>query len=241
MEVNLHLTPFEATEERLKEHTAVVVDVLRASTTICAALGAGAKEVIPAESSAAAIQLASLLSRDTILLCGEREGLLIEGFDLGNSPFQYTPAMVNGKTLIFSSTNGTPTILKTRQASKTYICGFVNLDLVANALAEDGSVIDVLCAGKFNQFAIEDAVCAGIMLTELQRKTGREPVLNDGATAALLLAEKYRDAIPEIVVNSQHGRYLAEIGAEADLPFCADLNHLPILPAFNDGRITIDR
>jgi 2-phosphosulfolactate phosphatase len=238
MEVNIHLTPFEATEDRLKEHTAVVVDVLRASTTICAALGAGAKEVIPTESSAAAIQLASLLSRDTILLCGEREGLLIEGFDLGNSPFQYKPAIVKGKTLIFSSTNGTPTIIKTRQARKTYICGFVNLDVVVKTLAEDGNTIDILCAGKFNQFAIEDAVCAGIILTEIQRRTGKEPVFNDGATAALLLAERYRESIGEIVANSQHGRYLATIGAEADLPFCADLNRLPILPVFNDGRIT---
>ncbi len=241
MKLNVYLTPFGALEEKLKDHTAVVVDVLRASTTICAALGAGAKEVVPAESTSTAIQLASLLSRDTSLLCGEREGLLIEGFDLGNSPYQYKPAIVKGKTLIFSSTNGTPTILKTRLAKRTLICGFVNLDLVVRTLSETEGRIDILCSGKLNHFAIEDAVCAGLILRDLQRKTGEEYELNDGATAALILAERYSDSIVELVSNSHHGRYLAKIGMEADLPFCADLNKLPLLPVFNDGRITIAR
>jgi len=240
MKVNLHLTPNEITEERFKDRIAVVVDVLRASTTICAALGAGAKEVIPADSSAGAIQLASLLSKDTILLCGEREGRLIEGFDLGNSPLQYIPSKVKGKTLIFSSTNGSPAIVKTRQALKTYICGFVNLDVVVNALKETADPVEILCAGKLAQFAIEDAVCAGLMLKEMQRRTGTDFELNDGA-AALILADYHRDAVTEVVAGSHHGRYLAEIGMESDLPFCADLNRLPLLPVYHDGRITVDK
>ncbi len=241
MKVNLHLTPNEITEERFKERLAVVVDVLRASTTICAALGAGAKEVIPADSSAGAIQLASLLSRDAILLCGEREGRLIEGFDLGNSPLQYTPSKVKGKTLIFSSTNGSPAVIKTRQALKTYICGFVNLDVVVNALKDADAPVEILCAGKLTQFAIEDAVCAGLMLKELQRRTGTDFELNDGAAAALILADHHRDAVAEVVAGSHHGRYLARIGMESDLPFCADLNRLPLLPVYHDGRITAVR
>lgn len=238
MKINVYLNPNEVTEERLKEHFAVVVDVLRASTTICAALGAGAKEVIPADSSAGAIQLASLLSKDTILLCGEREGRLIEGFDLGNSPLQYTSSKVKGKTLIFTSTNGSPAIIKTRQAAKTYICGFVNLDVVVNTLKDVKAPIEILCAGKLAQFAIEDAVCAGLMLKELQRRTSDDFELNDGANAALILADHHRNAIAEIVAYSHHGRYLAEIGMESDLPFCADLNRLPLLPVYHDGRIT---
>ncbi len=238
MKINVHLTPYEVTEERIKDTTAVVVDVLRASTSICAALGAGAREIVPAESSSSAIQLASLLSRDSILLCGEREGLLIEGFDLGNSPFQYTPSVVKGKTLIFASTNGTPTIIKTRQAHRIIICGFVNLDVVVKALSETSEKINIVCAGKLGQFAIEDVVCAGLVLRDLGRKIEQEIELNDGATAALNLAEQYQDSIPDIVANSYHGRYLTSIGMEADLPFCADLNRLPLLPVFNDGRIT---
>jgi len=241
MKVSLHLTPIEVHEEKLKDTISIVVDVLRACTTICAALAAGAKEVIPADSSAGAIQLASILSKDTILLCGEREGRIVEGFDLGNSPLQYKPSLVKGKTLIFSSTNGTPAIVKTRQSIKTYIAGFVNQDVVVNALKNETEPVHIICAGRNIEFAIEDALCAGLILSELHRRTDAELELNDGATAAVILADKFRDRIPKIVANSHHGRYLTEIGAKNDLPFCADLNRLPLLPVFNDGRITAKR
>ena len=239
MKIDLYFTSDEVTEERLKDSTVVVVDVLRSSTTICAALAAGAKEIIPADSISGAIQLAHLLSRDAVLLCGEREGKLIDGFDLGNSPFQYIHAKVKGRTLIFGSTNGSPAIVKTRQARRTLICGFVNLGVVVYALSEVTGPIAVICAGKLAQFAIEDAVCAGMMLEELQRKTGKEMKLNDAATAALVLAEHHRDSIPQIVANSHHGQYLTAIGMKEDLPLCADLNRIPLLPIYDDGKITI--
>lgn len=241
MKVDLFFTPHEVNEEKLKDHTAVVVDVLRASTTICAALAAGAKEVIPAESTAAAIQLAGNLSRDAILLCGEREGKLVEGFDLGNSPLQYTPALVKGRTLIFGSTNGSPTIVKTRLARRTYICGLVNVGAVVEALSENDDPIDILCAGKLSQFALEDAVCAGILIHDLQEQTDSDMILNDAASASLILFDRYRDLIPSVVMDSHHGRYLAEIGMQADLPFCSDLNRIPLLPVYHEGKITIPR
>jgi len=241
MKIDLYFTPNEITEDRLKDHLAVVVDVLRASTTICAALAAFAKEVVPAASIADAIQLASQLSRDSILLCGEREGKLIEGFDLGNSPFQYTSAVVKGKTLIFGSTNGSPTIVKTRQASRTLVSGFVNLGVVVHALSRIEMPISILCAGKLSQFAIEDAVCAGMILDEVKRRVGVELELNDAAMSAIVLAERYRDSIPDLVAQSHHGKYLAEIGMERDLPFCADLNRLPLLPTYSEGKISMAR
>lgn len=239
MKIDLYFTPNEVTDDKLKDHLAVVVDVLRASTTICAALAAVAKEVVPAATIADAIQLASLLSRDAILLCGEREGKLIEGFDLGNSPFQYTPSVVKGKTLIFGSTNGSPTIIQTHQAGCTYICGFVNLGVVVHSLLNVDKTVSVLCAGKLSQFAVEDAVCAGMLLGEVKRQAGVELELNDAAIAAMVLADRYRESIPELVANSHHGRYLAQIGMEKDLPFCADLNRLPLLPTYSDGKITM--
>jgi len=239
MKVDIFFTPYEVNEENFKNHVAVVVDVLRASTTICAALSAGAKEIIPAESTSAAIQLAGNLSRDAILLCGEREGKLVEGFDLGNSPLQYTPALVRDRTLIFGSTNGSPAIVKTRLARYTLICSLVNLDAVVQALSETDEPVVILCAGKIAQFAIEDAVCAGKVIHELQNRTGRDLELNDGASAALILFDRYRDLIPSVVMDSHHGRYLSEIGMQADLPFCSDLNRIPLLPVYHDGKITL--
>jgi len=240
MKIDVYLTPDEIGEERLKDRTAVVVDVLRASTTICAALSSGARAIIPADSIAAAIQLASLLSRSAVLLCGEREGKLIQGFDLANSPFEYTRAKVKGKTLIFGSTNGSPTIIRTRQARHTLICGFINMDTIVKALQEVAEPISILCSGKLGQFAIEDAVCAGLIVVELE-KSGIPLELNDGATAALNLALHHRGNVLEMVKSSNHGRYLAQIGMETDLPFCADLNRLPVLPVFHDGKITLTK
>jgi 2-phosphosulfolactate phosphatase len=237
MKIDVYFTPQEIGEERLKDQLAVVVDVLRFSTTICAALAAGAKEIIPAESVASAIQLASILTRDAILLCGEREGKLIQGFNLGNSPLEYTPKAVKNKTLIFGSTNGSPSVVRTRLARRTLICSFVNLASVVENLDGASDPIHVICAGKLGQFALEDAVCAGHVLSELQKRKGLQLELSDGAIAALMLYERHQNALAEVVAQSQHGRYLAGIGMQADLPFCAEVNRIPILPIYKDGKI----
>ncbi len=238
MKVEVYLTPLEINEEKTKDHIVVVVDVLRASTTICAALAAGAKEIIPAESISSAIQLASNLSRDAILLCGEREGKLIEGFNLGNSPLEYTSRVVKGKTLIFGSTNGSPAIVKTRQSQGTYIGAFVNLSQVVSALSGCEAPIDIICAGKLGQFALEDAVCAGQILAELQAGNEDDLELGDGGNAALVLYRHYSESIADVVAQSRHGKYLASIGMQDDLPVCADLNRIPVLPYYKDGKIT---
>jgi len=239
MKIEIYFTPQEFTEERLKDQTAVVVDVLRSCTTVCAALAAGAKEIIPAESVSSAIELASHLSKDAILLCGEREGKLIQGFHLGNSPLEYLPETVKNKTLVFGSTNGSPAVVKTRLARRTLIGSFVNLSSVVDGLAAASDPIHIICAGKAGQFALEDAVCAGNILSELRPRCGGTLELSDGATAALLLFEQFKNSIGDLVAQSQHGRYLASIGMEADLPVCADVNRIPVLPVYKDGKIRL--
>ena len=239
MKVEIYFTPQEFTEERLKDQIAVVVDVLRSCTTICAALAAGAKEIIPAESISSAIQLASNLSKDTILLCGEREGKLIEGFHLANSPLEYRPEIVKNKTLVFGSTNGSPAVVKTRLARRTLIGSLVNLSCIVDSLAAASDPIHIICAGKLGQFALEDAVCAGYLLSELRWRGAGKLELSDGATAALILFEKFKNSLDELVAQSRHGRYLAGIGMEADLPVCADVNRIPVLPVYKDGKIRL--
>jgi 2-phosphosulfolactate phosphatase len=241
MKIDVCLSPHEVSEEKLKDHIVVVVDVLRASTTICAALAAGAKEIIPAESIEEAIRLASNLSRDAILLCGEREGKLIEGFNLANSPLEYKPKIVKGKTLIFGSTNGTPTIVKTRLATRTLLAGFVNLPTIVGALAEVKIPIIILCSGKLGQFALEDAVCAGNIVHALRQSAGINYELTDGAGAALLLYRHFQDSILQMIKESDHGRYLASIGMQHDLPVCAEINRIPVLPVYHDGKIRVQK
>ncbi|MBC8205130.1 MAG: 2-phosphosulfolactate phosphatase, partial [FCB group bacterium] len=163
MEVDLLFTHIPITEERLKDHTVIVIDVLRASTTISIALKNGAREVIPTVDVPSAIQLAENLSRDNLLLCGEREGRIIEGFDLGNSPIEYTADTVNGKSLIFCSTNGSITISKTASAKGTVVAGFINAAACIDYIIGQNDKFLFICAGNKQQFCLEDVVCGGLM------------------------------------------------------------------------------
>jgi len=238
MKVELFVVPQEITEDKLKDRIVVVIDVLRASTTICRALESGAKEVIPMDSPASAIELAASLSSDNVLLCGEREGVIIEGFDLGNSPSEYTPERVGGRTLIFSSTNGSRTIVRSRSARDTVVGGFVNIQVVMDYLSRSLDDLVILCAGKWLQFAMEDSVCGGLLIDKLlQRQENIE--LNDGAGTSRILYRHFEDSILDMVKSSAHGKYLESIGMGKDLPLCASLNSLPVLPRFLDGKICL--
>ena len=238
MNVDLYVIPQEITEDKLKERKVVVIDVLRASTTICRALASGAKEVIPMDSPAAAIELAASLSSDNVLLCGEREGVIIEGFDLGNSPMEYSPEAVEGRTLIFSSTNGTRTIVRARSAGDSIVGGFVNIQAVLDYLPESLDDLVILCAGKWLQFAMEDSVCGGLLIEKLLERH-EDIKMNDGAHTAMILYDHFKDSILDMVKSSTHGKYLDMIGMGKDLPICAKLNSIPVLPRFLDGKVCL--
>jgi 2-phosphosulfolactate phosphatase len=238
MRIDLFVIPLEISEEKLKDRTVVVIDVLRASTSICQALAAGAKEVIPMDSPAEAIELADSLSSDKVLLCGEREGQIIEGFDLGNSPLEYTPERVKGRTLIFSSTSGSRTIVRARLASDTVVGGFVNFQSVIDYFPESLDDLIILCAGKWQQYSMEDCVCGGMLIDKLMERY-ENIQLNDGAKTAGILFQCYKDSIYDLIKNSTHGQYLSSIGMEKDLPVCATLNSIPVLPRLIDGKVRL--
>jgi len=238
--IDLYFTPCEVSEERLKAYkTVVVVDVLRVGTTIPIALSNGAREVFPVTSIAVATSLAAQLGRDDILLCGEREGRLIDGFHIGNSPSDYTRERVRGRTLIFATTNGTPALVKAAGAPKVYLCGFINLPAVLGMMLniDNQFPLAVLCAGKFNRFALEDAVCGGMLTKQIQERTDGQYEFNDGARSALMIAREFGNDIYTLLKNCDHGRYLIQIGMEDDLPRCAAQGVLPVAPVMKDGKL----
>src|SRR4030095_4085511 len=149
-------------ELHLKDKNVVVIDVLRTSTTMVTGLANGAKEIIATDSVAAA-GIIGRNSQGQALLCGEKNGKLIEGFNLGNSIKEYSEEMVKGKSLIFSSTNGTPSLVKSKFAHNCVVLGFVNISRVASYLNSLGENFIILCAGKSGEFSLEDTVCAGML------------------------------------------------------------------------------
>ena len=240
MEIDLVLTHIPITDEKLKNRMVVIIDVLRASTTICEALMHGAKEIIPVLNVADAMSLAGNLSRDNLLLCGEREGNVIEGFNLGNSPLEYTADVVAGKSLIFTSTNGSVALVKASSAKSAIITGFINISASVDKLMESGENVLIICSGNNQQFAMEDTVCGGMLVHLLKQECKDEVILNDGAEAAEILFEKSRNKYYEMLKNCKHGKYLISLNYGEDLAVCASVDSVSVIPVLKQGKVTLE-
>ena len=163
MKINVYFTPLGVTSADIAGKPVIVVDILRATTTIIAALANGARAVIPAAASDEAARIAQNLERGQVLLAGERRADPISGFDLGNSPGEMTRDVVEGKTLVMSTTNGTPAIQAAEAGSPVLIGAATNFSAVvgrARELVEVDGEVSILCAGRERGFALEDAYAA---------------------------------------------------------------------------------
>jgi 2-phosphosulfolactate phosphatase len=236
MHVPLFFASSHVDELSLRGQTVVVIDVLRAATTIATALANGAKEIIPVTTVERAVKISGSLFGDHILRGGERNGKTIEGFDLGNSPAEYTSAKVDGKAIIYSTTNGSGAIDRARYGRDVVVCSFVNLGAVTRFLRAGGTDFVILCSGNNGRFSMEDSVCAGMLLSRLGEEEGLDLRLSDAAQAALVLFKTFGRSILKMLRSSEHGQYLTQIGFGADLDVCASVDSLEVLP-FLSGNV----
>src|SRR3972149_2002018 len=170
MKIDLCFSQSQLDEMQLRDKNVIVIDVLRSSTTVVNALQNGAREIIPVGSIESAVKISGSLFGDVTLRGGERNGKIIQGFNLGNSPSEYSEAMVRGKSIIFCTTNGSVAMSKSRYARRLFVGGFVNPTAIVAASPADGEDYLLLCAGKSNglrSFSLEDAVCAGMMIHQI--------------------------------------------------------------------------
>ena len=236
MRIDLCFTPGQTDELALRDKTVVVIDVLRASTTIVTALTNGAREIIPVATVESAVKISGNLFGDVILLGGERNGKMIEGFNLGNSPAEYTAERVRNKAIIFSSTNGSQALVKARYARDLFVCSFVNVGTAAEALCRIGRDFTIVCAGNNGMLSMEDSVCAGMLIARVSAALDTPPELADGALAARTLFRAFGRGILKMMRTTDHGRHLQEIGFGEDLKICAGVDTLPVLPQL-DGNV----
>lgn len=241
MRIGLSFTPQQADEAALRDKTVVAIDVLRASTTIITALYSGAREVIPVTTVESAVKLSAQLAGDIVLLGGERGGKRIQGFSLGNSPAEYTPEKVKGKSIVFSSTNGSQVMANSRYSREMVVGGFVNMTQVVNFLRERPRDFVLACAGTNGAFSLEDAVCAGMVIQNLMKDENLDVTLSDGALAAQTLCRSHGKNVLKLLRNTEHGRYLQEIGFEDDLKLCAAVDSIPALPQLDGNVIRLKR
>jgi 2-phosphosulfolactate phosphatase len=215
---------------------AVIIDVLRATSTLTVAFAHGAGRVTPVATPEEALALRA--SRPGALACGERGGRIVPGFDLGNSPAEYTRERVAGKALIFASTNGSAAMVAARRARRRWLGAFVNASAIVRALARADHVTFV-CSGKLGRPALEDLACAGWLCTALE---ARGAVLEDaGARLARTLAPADAGTVRALVSACPHARDLAALGpaAVADLAFCGAVDSVDLafeLSAAAPGR-----
>jgi 2-phosphosulfolactate phosphatase len=218
----------------------VVIDVLRASTVIARALDNGAKAVVPFESSDEVVLRAKTFSRADVLLAGERRMLPIPGFDLGNSPGEFTREVVEGKTLLMTTTNGTASMLAVSGARDVLIASYVNFKAVLTMLRtalRGGNDVALFCAGRDRHFSLEDAACAGRYVHQLLKgHTKAEP--NDAALAATMIHGKYGDNLTKLFAASTHGQALVAAGFADDLTACAAIDSHAVIPVYQDRQIT---
>jgi 2-phosphosulfolactate phosphatase len=239
MKIDVHFTPLGLVAGDLAGRGVVVIDALRATTTVITALANGAKAVIPAATSEEAVRLASNLEKDGVLLAGERKSVKIEGFALGNSPREMTAAVVAGKTIVLATTNGTPALVAAQGGDPVLVGAPANFKaLVERAraiLGQRGDLV-IVCAGREKQFAAEDAYTAGRLVKAVKRGT-RKVALNDAARAAVALTAEFADW-EEALEASEAARQLAEVDLAADVAFAAQADRFGVVPAYADRRIT---
>jgi 2-phosphosulfolactate phosphatase len=246
--LKVHFLPSLTSADELAGGAVVVIDVLRATTTIVHAVAAGAREVIPCLEIEEARRVAAGFSKGTVLLGGERGGLKIEGFDLGNSPEEYNRAAVGGKVVVLTTTNGTRAMMLCRQAKRVLVGAFVNASAVARALVQEEHV-HLLCSGTEGQITREDVLYAGRLVYSLLRElAGSKPEQKDPCRLArecyqnLLAADgidlsadpnsRFEEiaALTQELRHSQGGQNLIDIGLDHDIGVAAQVDRFAIVP-----------
>ena len=239
MRLDVFFTPNQVKPIETAGRLVVIVDVLRASTTVATALGNGAKTVIPVEGADEVINRSKEFARSQILLAGEQKMYPIAGFDIGNSPQAFTPAMVEGKTILITTTNGTKTLLGVQNARDIVIASYVNFTAalaLMKVAASSKTDIAIICAGEEGGFTLEDAACAGRYVRAIPKRADIKT--NDAAAASVVIEKKYGDNIAKVFKESAHGQALESAGFGDDLAAAAEVDSYPVVPIYKDRQIT---
>ncbi|CAM2809886.1 2-phosphosulfolactate phosphatase [Paenibacillus sediminis] len=213
--------------------TAVVIDVLRTTSTVITALFHGAAGVIPVET----VPQAKSIKQENVILGGERFSRKIPGFDAGNSPYEYMSEDVINKFVVLTTSNGTRAIHKSLRASKLLLGGFINARACASALLALRKDIIIMCAGNQDEFAIEDGLCAGMIIKELIAASQTKIKMNDLGTAMYYAFLGCEDQLYHVILGSAWGHKMEKMGLAADVEYCCGLNQVPIVPILDEDFI----
>ena len=234
---NLGFTARDIARAVQRKDVIIVIDALRCCSTIVTALANAADGVIPTTTVREARMLH--LKRPELLLAGERSGIKPKGFDLGNSPLEFSSQRVKEKSIILTTTSGTKAIISSKGAKYVFTGAFLNANAIAKAASEiaerEKIGISLISVGTVGHFSLEDFICVGAIARDF-------PVDNvqhsDAVLAALLAFQRAHKSLDTVIQSGYHARHLKSIGFKGDVKFCCQLNIFQIVPFFN-GEIIV--
>lgn len=231
-ELTVHLLPSHFEPSNLRGGIAVVIDILRASTTVTHALANDASQIIPCETVDEARSLRDERG-ESLLLGGERGGEIIDGFDLGNSPTAYSRDAVAGRTVAFTTTNGTRALLRSAQAARILVGSFANLNAVVRLLTSSQEPIHLVCAGTDGFISTEDTLFAGAVCDALD--SAGEFTMNDSARLAgshWKRCSNSDEALFEAILAGRGGQNVNRLGLVEDIRVATTRNGFDLVPEF---------
>jgi 2-phosphosulfolactate phosphatase len=230
--VSVCLSPALIPLYNVEDYIVVIVDIFRATSSICYGIDNGAEAIIPVSlvEECAAYREKGL----DYLLAAERDGKVVEGFDFGNSPFSYVKQKVAGKTIVLTTTNGTHALHLSRSAKKIVIGSFLNLTSICNWLKHQNEHILLVCAGWKNNFNLEDTLFAGAVVEQLKQHNTK---LDDAAIAANDLYQLGKNDISAYLKKTSHSERLKKLGIEKDIEFCLQVDLTTAIPVLDGERL----
>jgi 2-phosphosulfolactate phosphatase len=236
--LSLETSPKDIVKAVNRGDVLVVIDVLRCCSTIVTALAHGAKAVIPKDTVRDA--KAHHKKHPESLLAGERRGVKPRGFDMGNSPLEFSPNTVRERQIVLTTTNGTKAICLSKNSKWTLIGAFLNAKAVAEmafSIAQRETVgVSFVLSGTHGRFSLEDFICAGAIVEKLP--TNRIDC-SDAVMAAVLAFQQSQEWLTRIIHRGSHAQYLEDIGHEEDVKFCCRLNAYPVVPVYKPEGIVL--
>ncbi len=231
-QLNVCLTPVLIPLYNVEDHIVVIIDIFRATSSICYGIENGAEAIIPVAEVAECEAYRE--QHVDYLLAAERDGKVVEGFDFGNSPFSYIQEKVAGKTVVLTTTNGTHALHISRKAKKIVIGSFLNLTALCNWLKTQNENILLVCAGWKNNFNLEDTLFAGAVIEQLKSLDFK---LDDAAIAANDLFQLGKHDINDYLKKTSHGERLKKLGIEKDIEFCLQTDLTTAIPVLDGDRL----
>ena len=237
MKVDIIISADDINESKIENKVVVVIDMFRATSVIITALNNGCREVVPYLTIEETLEHADKLRRKDYVLGGERKAVKIDGFDLSNSPLEYSKERVENKTILMTTTNGTRTLTKAIGAKKVLIGAMINAKAVAERLIQINEDVVIINAGTNGNFSMDDYICSGCIINEMLKKD-ENLILTDIAKTANIIYEGHEDIL-SYVKKASHYSFMKSLNLDKDIEYCIQKSIVKEVPEYCDGKIIL--